>query len=249
MVRKLVGVLAAAVFATTAVAGPPASLILNEGDFNTAVNNAGSVFEGLEDFESGVGTQPPGAPGPIAGPLADPLQPGVANLDATGFGFANGLSIPGLQVSSNVFGADPFDAAPGQGLILLGPNFLPGQTSNIVGAVAFADSTDLIFTNGDNTAVSLDIFTNTTPTGNVQVTVFDVDGNQILQDVASGVSTTGSFAGVVSDVAIGRINIADPAAPPGGGELVDNVALYAVPEPATLCLLAMGGMVLVRRRR
>ncbi len=245
MMKKFACLLAVAAFAVPAMAGSQASLFQNSNDFDTAINDAGKILKGVEDFENATTFPVPGAPGPLAGPLADPLQAGVANLDFNGVGFENGLVNSNLQLQSNVFGSDPFDIAGGGGLIVLGPNFLPGQTSHVVGANTFTESTDLLFPDGDKTAVSLDLFSNGA-VGDVQVTVFDVDGIQILQDVVSGVSTSGSFVGVISDVAIGRINVADLEE---FGELVDNIALYQVPEPATLGLLAMGAMVVSRRRR
>lgn len=244
MVKKFACLLLVAVFAVPAVAGTSATLFTNEGDFDAAVNDAGKILKGVEDFENATTALLPGLPAGIAGPLADPLSAGVSNLDANGVGFPNGLTNSNLQLSSNVFGTDPFDAAPGGGLIVLDAGFL-GQDSIVVGANTFAESTDLLFPDGDKTAVSFDLLSNGA-IGDVQVTVFDVDGNQILQETASGINVFGVFTGVVSDVPIGRINVADLE---GQGELVDNVALYVVPEPATLGLMAIGAMVFARRRR
>ena len=155
MVKKIACLLAVAALAVPAFAGGSANLFTDTGSFDTAVNNAGSILTGVEDFESS------NVPfGGLASPLADPLQAGVSNVDGVGGGFPTGLSLDAIQLQSNFLDAFADVPSPGQGLAVLN-GFLPGQTSNVAGAFTFAESTDIIVSAADQNAIGFEVQSNT----------------------------------------------------------------------------------------
>ncbi len=231
MARMVLALLIVAIPATAAM-GQGVSIFTNLDTFEAAATDAGKVLKGIEDFEES--NVPPGG---IAGPLPDPL--GSAPNEA----FPNGLAFGNIQLQSNLLGTNATDAVPGSGLIVLGAGFI-GSHTTVVGANTFVESTDMVFPDGDKTAIGFNVITNGGPS--VQISVFDTGGSQIFQDVITAGANDSSFVGLVSSSAIGRINVADLT---DFGELVDNIRMYVVPEPATFGLLAIAGLAMLRRRR
>ncbi len=205
--------------------------------FEDAVAAADMMLKGIEDFEES------NVPHwQIGGPLADPLQAGVPNLDQFGLGFPNGLSQPNLVMQSNLLGIGALMPAPGAGLRAVGE--MEGGPSAMVGAYELEDSTDLIFPLGDKTAVGFDVLLEESPV--LFIRAFDTNGVQVFEDLLfTNAGFPGPFVGLLSSVPLGRINIADFE---NGSELVDNIRLY-VPEPASVCLLAVGIVSIMFRCR
>lgn len=205
--------------------------------FEQAVADAGKMLKGTEDFEES------NVPHwQFAGPLADPLEGGVPNLDPFGLGFPDGLSQFNLVIQSNALGVGARVPFPGEGLRATGEMDGTGPTT-MVGAHALEDSTDLIFPLGDKTAVGFDVLLEESPV--LFITAFDTNGAQIFEDLLfTNIGFPGPFVGLLSTVPIGRINVADFE---NGSEMVDNIRLY-VPEPTSVSLLALGTSVLMRRR-
>ncbi len=227
MKRMALALLVIAIPATTAMA--QVEMFTGLDLFEAAASDAGKILKGIEDFEEGIGA--------FAGPLPDPL--GSAPND----GFPTGLAFGNIELSSNLLGINATTTAPGGGMVLLPSDFV-GSHTQVVGAITFTDSTDIMFPDGDKTAVGFNVLTNGGP--DVQVSVFDMSGAQVFQDVVTANNNDTSFVGFVSSGAIGRINVADLG---DRGELVDNIRMYQVPEPGTMGLLAFAGLAMLRRRR
>jgi len=88
--------------------------------------------------------------------------------------------------------------------------------------------------------------------GGASISFYDPDDNSIDFDFADGVrfpdhSTNDNFIGFWSDTPITRISIS--ADQNTFMARFDDVALVFVPEPGTIFLLGLGGMVLLRYRR
>ncbi|HUW81405.1 MAG TPA: PEP-CTERM sorting domain-containing protein [Phycisphaerae bacterium] len=83
--------------------------------------------------------------------------------------------------------------------------------------------------------------------GQTELSVFDAASNLL----GSGIVTRQgdwSFVGLLSDTKdILRIDFQASSGDPGDAQAFDNVTV--VPEPATLCLLALGGLAAIRRKR
>lgn len=228
--RMALALMVIAIPATTTMA-QGVEMFTNLDIFEAAASDAGKILKGIEDFEEGIGA--------FAGPLPDPLG------SEPNKGFPNGLTFDNIQLQSNSLGVNATTTSPGGGMVLLPAGFIGDHTA-IVGAITFLDSTDMMFPDGDKTAIGFNVITNGGP--DVQVSVFDTGGSQIFQDVISADTSDNSFVGIVSNVPIGRINVAD-LQPMIAGELVDNIRMYQVPEPATMGLLAFAGLAMLRRRR
>lgn len=235
MFRKLVVLSVLAAF--------PASIVLADGEviffdvkdeFEQFNRDEGKFLKGFEDFEeSTLG------PGDVAA-FDDPLAPGVPNGP-----FPNGLEgVDNMIMQSNLFGMNAPEPNPRGvgGMVTLSVGFA-GANSDVVGANTFVDSLDLIFNPDDNhTGVGFDVF-DLAGGNDVHIAIFDKANREIAKiDWGGGFEKT--FFGVWSKETIGRINI---AAFNDGGELVDNVQLW-IPEPASLSLLLLGGLALIRRR-
>ena len=209
-----------------------------QSDFESDALSAAKVLKAVEDFEEGnLG------PGDIA-TLAPPLSPGVPNLDTggSGLGFPTGIDAPNIELSVG----DPVNNF----LVVLGDGFA-GNVSTVVGANTFVDST-VIQVSGNTdpkTAIGMNIFDPIGGTGDYDVTVLDPSGGLLFSGVVSAGAASGSFLGVITDDgdSIGSIEI---AALLDGGELLDNIQLWAVPEPsaALLGLLGLLGVMGLRVR-
>ena len=201
------------------------SIFTSQGDFETAAMASGKVLKGIEDFEEG-------NVGPLQiAVLGEPLD-GSPNVDPGGLGFPNGLSATNIAITSS----------SGGGLVALGDNFA-GNLTTVVGANSFADTTILTVTSDLKTAIGLNVADPVGAFGDYDVTVTDPSGALLFAGVVSAGAANGSFLGVVADpgFSIGSIQIAAlDAAGGGGGELLDNIQLWVVPEPSTTLLGLIG---------
>ncbi|MCH7840370.1 MAG: PEP-CTERM sorting domain-containing protein [Planctomycetes bacterium] len=236
MLRKLVILLVLAAFpASMVLANEEIIFFTDKDDFEQFNLDEGKFLKGVEDFEES--TLDPNS----IELLDDPLAPGVPNGP-----FPNGLEgVDNMIVQSNMLGMNAPEPNPRgvDGLVTLSAGMFAAN-SDVVGPNTFADSLDLIFDPDDNhTGVGFDVME--ILTGNdVRIAIFD-KANKLLAKIDWDAEFEKTFFGVWSKVTIGRINI---AAFEDGGEIVDNVQLW-IPEPASLSLLLVGGLAVIRRRR
>lgn len=225
-----------------AFAAAPASAQLtwfnNQADFEAAAAGGGNALVGVEDYEASIM-----APNSVDG-FDDSLQFGVPNIP-DGFPYPNGTQgLAALTTQSNLNGAAGFETNPrGLGGLAAGSDGFLGIVGDVVIANTFVDSLDLIFDGALNSAVGgrmVDLL----GAGNIEIMVFDTNNNLIGQMNVPGDAGGSSFAGVISTVPIGRLNLFS-----SGAEGMDDIQLWVVPAPASLSLLALGGMVALRRRR
>jgi hypothetical protein len=181
----------------------------------------------LENFEAAL-VSPGGVglcPGPLSGAAASACFP------------LGGL-LPGVTYNSS---PTPFMAVLGAGF----PGV--GNTSKVLGPNAFLDTFNILFSGSPN-AVGFDVFPGLIA-GNIAISAFSPT------DVLLGTFTIpgpigGTFFGFITEGdVIGQVSVASQSSSPG--ELIDNLAFgtTAVPEPASLTLLALGIAGLVARRR
>ncbi len=246
-----------AIVITVAIAAPavatPVQFFTDKLAFENFNQLDGKFLKGVEDFEES--TIPAGAK--LAFPNS--LQNGVPNV-----AFPNGITATNLILQTNTLpGPNAPFPAPGVGpqdLFATGVGFA-GPNSKKVGEdvgilLGVQVSTDLIFSTDDGvkTGVGFELSRyagfNAGGSGFV-ISVFDTAG--VLAGSfpipEPGVEPNKTFLGFWHDD-IGRINIHDNLAPgtqplPEG---IDNIQMW-VPEPGTLSLLALGGLMLIRRRR
>ncbi|MCH8275065.1 MAG: PEP-CTERM sorting domain-containing protein [Armatimonadetes bacterium] len=193
--------------------------------------NHGKILKGIEDFEGS--TLPPNS---VVG-MDDPLVFGIPNGP-----YPDGLSVENLVVQSRQVDGTPRGAG---GLAAASVGFA-GAASDVVLANFFVDSLDLIFLDELKSGVGFDTLGFIGgPT--VDVEVFDLAGNSLGSMNFAADPAGSNFAGVWSDVAIGRINIFDPA-DIGGAEGGDNIEMWIVPEPTSMIALLGGGLMLLARR-
>ena len=202
----------------------------NHTDFDNARNAAGcNVLVGIEDFDTELTTTPNTVD---CYPFPPGLMQGVPNPP----GAPVGLLQPMDMYSSY------FD--PSCDLVSVGPGLIPKVKivvgPNYFGARGNADFIDY----GGYCAVGFEViepFSTTTGT----IDVYDLS-NVLLGSFHVPFPVFPTFYGVVADGddTIGRIEF---YADNNGAELSDNWELY-VPEPSALALLALGGLMLLRRR-
>ena len=209
----------------------------NQQEFERANRLHGKTLKGTETFEEST------LPNRMSIDLNDPLIPGYAN----GPHFPNGLTgVDNMIVQSNTLGGNATEPSPRgtDGLRTFSRGQLGAGSDVVVPDNAF-DSLDLIFASRDNhSGVGFDSILLGAAGWN-QILVFDTT-NRLLGGLAVRGNPAGDqFAGVWSGVPIHRINIYSPGR---GLEGADNIQLW-IPEPGTLTLLGLGGLVpLVRRR-
>lgn len=221
MFRKLVLVLVLVAFPATMVFGQDIFYFDAKDDFEQFNRDEGKVQKGvLEDFENN------NWPDNDVVTITPPLMGGVPNGP-----FEEGLRNLNLWM----------DASNGTDLVLLTDGFAGAQT-DIVGANTFVETTNLHFTSGDKTGIGFDVV-DLINGGMADISIYDMDDN-LIDTIAWPSPFTPQFFGVWSSTPIGRINV---AAQNDGGELLDNVQMW-IPEPASLSLLLLGGLVLIRRR-
>ena len=251
MYKALLAIVIAVAIAAPAVASPV--FFSDKFAFENFNQMDGKFLKGVEDFEESV--IPPGAKWAFPAPL----QNGVPNM-----AFPNGITATNLIIQDNTL---PGPAAPmlspsgnAQALFATGAGFAGSNSKKIGEDMGILNgthvSTDLIFptTDGVKTGIGFELSRyigfNAGGTGFV-ISVFDTNGLLVgMQPIPEPAVEPGkTFWGVWHDD-IGRINIHDNLAPgtqplPEG---IDNIQMW-VPEPATLSLLALGGLMLIRRRR
>jgi pectate lyase len=193
-----------------------------QSELEQFAQSGGKFFKGLEDFEeSNVGA------GQVAGPLADPLQGNVPNVDINGLGFPSGLAEKNLMIQSNSLGANAPDPSPGSGLAAIGPDtFQVGLPNSKVAAnIVPTESLDLILTDPNHSAIGLDLIEITGDmTGTAHITVFNKQNGELLKH-SMPIVLGKTFFGVGSDETIGRINIA-VSSQSGNPVIVDNIQLW-----------------------
>ncbi len=213
------------IFAVCSILSPAfGELIYFDSKSEFAVYNEaqGHALKGFEDFEEN---------------NLGPNQAAVQNEPLDGnrnVSFPAGLNLDTLSITSS----------SGLGVTLVTDGFHGVETS-MVGADLSISSTDLEFLVNNYVAVGLDVvdFTMGEP---CNVGIFDLAG-QLIEVAVVQSSFDAAFFGVVSDVPIGRIEVASMSF---GNELVDNIQVWT-PEPGSLALLVLGiaGAGSVRRRR
>jgi hypothetical protein len=151
------------------------------------------------------------------------------NNTSNNIAFAPGRILPGINLS----------VSPGTMLVLVTQGSL-GAPSDVVGPFLFVEDLVLDFAPTVN-AVGFDLFALSSP-GPVSVNV--VGAGNLLGSLPLVLSPTATFFGVVSTSdRISQITITETT-PAAVGELIDNVAFGAVPEPTTIALAASGLLTL-----
>lgn len=235
IVVALVGMLASSALADFTV-------YATQADFEQANVNAGYMLAGIEDFEEAVG------PPYDVVTVVNPLEFGAANPSA----FPSGLAQEHVWLSS-LAGGEP----SANNMVAVFPNtFGSGSPpSVVVGATAYSDSTGIFFDAASNfTSIAVDVM-DPSWVGNetVDITVYDTS-DQVIAEIFGWDAPVASqqFFGIITTDPIGWIDVAGEMGTGGhyGGEVVDNIQMWTnVPEPAALSLLALGGLVTLRRRR
>ncbi len=184
----------------------------NQAAFEQANEDAGYLNKGVEDFEES--TAPPG--GALA--VFDPLVPGVPSFPPF---FPNGLEgLDNIQVQSNVFGPDPVIPAPAgvDGMLALADGALGVVTSDVVVNNFPGHSYDIILLD----AVTMSVGFNPVAFagGPINVRIYDTANNFLGENLFNANPFATEFAGVISTVPIGRINIFDPVR--GGGDNIQK---------------------------
>lgn len=173
----------------------------------------------VETFEAGLA----GAGDVIS--CAEPLSSAAASAC-----FPAGGLLPGVSYSV---------AGTGSVLALLGANTVVGNTSQVLGAASFSDTTNVTFTSPVN-AFGFDVFGGLQSNGFVQISIFDPANGPLGTFLILTPFMGSAFFGVISTTdLIGLVNVRSQTV---GGELIDNLAFgtAAVPEPASILLLGSG---------
>lgn len=212
----------------------------DQNAFRSMAAAHGKFLKGIEDFE-----ESSLAPAGVAA-LNDPLVAGVANGP-----FLNGITgLSNLRIQSNTGGANSSQVAPAgaNGLATASAGFGGIVTSDIVVSNTFVNGLDLIF-DSNKTAVGgnpISVFS----AGSIRVDVYDTFNNLIGTTNTFGTNGGTTFFGVVSNVAIGRINLWGNEPGVSQAEGLDNIEAWeVVPEPASMVALSLGALALMKRRR
>ncbi len=206
----------------------------NQADFELAALGQGKLLKFVETFEEA--TTPAGT---VGSSFPAPLSPGVPAGD-----FPNGLAAPNIRINCEDTSGDNFCD-----LITLGANFLPGLQSTVLGPNSFGDTLVIETLPGFNkTAIGFEIDDPGLGTPDYDLTVTDTGGTVLFSGTLIGVGAVDGFIGLVtSGVGIGSISVNGVG---GGGELIDNIQLYApVPEPSGISMLLLALICGMRRLR
>ena len=220
MVRTLLSLVVLAV-ASTAFGG--VAIYSNQTDFDNARAAAGcNVLVGIETFE----------------------ELGIPPFSLVCYPFPPGLKPPTLAQPMDMY-SNYMD--PSCDLVGLGAGFV-GNATTVVGPNYFNANLNADFAPyGGYCAVGFEVMEPFSgPMSDIQV--YDL-ANVLIGTFTVRFGFTETFYGIVATApdTIGRIVTVSPSGGVGGAELTDNWQLY-VPEPSALSLLALGGLVLLRRR-
>lgn len=158
--------------------------------------------------------------------------------------FTPGDLIDGFNITSSL----------GGGVVALGVGIVPSQTSVVVGANSFAESTTISFDAADVDAVGFQLLSNNEPNP-ITVTAFD-SSNSIIGTISAIPPT---YIGFTSNIPIASVTIDEDA---GQGELFDDLSFgvggpTAPPSPVpalnntaiAILLLLIASLTLGFRRR
>lgn len=158
------------------------------------------------------------------------------------------------------FGAEPSAVAAKDGSAAFGPiNQVPDYADTVEAAFLFQNNSNVgrvqVFSFGTQQGGNIDGAYDDATTGTVGVHQAEIlvsapsgfgAGNQISYTLKiDGVAVPGGVVTAMSDGGTGTIGFTSNQA----GAKIDNLVITSVPEPATLGLLALGGTMMVRRRR
>lgn len=209
-------------------AGEGCVIFNDQAEFEAAMEQGGWVLAGMETFSEAI----------LMGVFGfdDPLCGGIPALPI-GFPFPNGLDVQNLCLQSNL---EHNPGAPNprgvDGLVAVGAGWF-GVSSDVVLALEFVDSLDLMFTEPNPTAVG---FNPISLLGGdvVDVRVYDTS-NTLLTTTTSPADAPGQhFWGVLCPDAIGRINIFDTG---NGAEGGDNIQMWVIGSACGPCATDVDG--------
>ena len=186
----------------------------------------GKVSKGLIDFDDDPDYGIIGFEGPLTSEGTGPVSPGI--------------------VLDNVVIDTVVDPRGRENLVGVGPSLGFGNPSNAILANRFSDSFQIELTEPNHTMVMLNVLS---LVGSYTVDVSFYDKQDRLIGTVPGLPAPAEGNSVLfwtqSRETIGRIVIDDPA---DGAEGIMQTE-YWIPEPVTLSLLALGGLVVLHRRR
>lgn len=232
-----------AVLTVTIVAAPAMGQLTwynSQAAFEAAALGGGLILEGVEDYEaSNLG------PNAVLG-FEDSLEFGIPN-GPNGAPYPNGTQgLANLITQSNTDSGSGNPNPQGAGISALAAGSIGflGFSSDGVVSNTFVNGLDLLYTGGA-AAFGGRVIDALGPQTGVMITVYDLNNNVLGSMNVLGDAGGTNFTGIISaGRAIGRVNLQS-----GGAEGMDDVQAWVVPAPASVALLALGGLVATRRRR